>query len=282
VVSEKELNTPAVNTWCPGCGNFAIENGIKRAIAELGLDPSEVILVSGIGCHGKITNYVKANSFHTIHGRVPPSATGIYLSNHKMKVIGFSGDGDAYAIGIAHLIHTATRNLNFTYIVHNNKVFGLTTGQTTPTSEQGFKTKSTPFGKIEKEINPLQLALVSGATFVARVYSGEFEQLIDVFKKGIQHRGFAFIDVLQPCFTFFNTYQLYSQKVYKLEKEGHDTSDIQAAMAKTKETDKVPIGIFYQEKRPIYTESLPQISRTPLVKQDIKNINIKNLLKEFK
>jgi 2-oxoglutarate ferredoxin oxidoreductase subunit beta len=275
------FDTSATNSWCPGCGNFAILNGIKAVLADLKLDPSDVAVVSGIGCHGKIGNYIYTNSFHTIHGRVLPAATGIRLSNNNLKVIGFSGDGDAYAIGIAHLIHAATRNLDLTYIVHDNKVFGLTTGQTTPTSEQGFKTKSTPFGKIEKEINPLQLALVSGATFVARAYAGEYEHMIDIFKKAIKHKGFAFIDVLQPCFTFFNTYQLYSEKTYKLDST-HDTSDMNAAMVKAAEKDKIPIGVFYQEKRPIYIQSIPQVSKTPLVEQDIKNIKIKKLLGRFK
>lgn len=280
MVSEAELNTPAKNTWCPGCGNFAILNGIKKAVSQLGLDPSQVVVVAGIGCHGKISDYINVNSLHTIHGRTPPAATGIHLANHSLKVIGFSGDGDAYAIGIGHLIHAAIRNMNFTYIVHDNKVFGLTTGQTTPTSEQGFKTKSTPFGKIEKELNPLQLALVSGATFVARAYSGEFDHLIEVFKRGIQHQGFAFIDVLQPCFTFYNTYSIYSQKVYKLE--GHDSSDFNAAFDKAGETDRIPIGVFYQTKKPTYGEGLPQLSEKPLVKQDIGNISIIKLLEEFR
>ncbi len=280
MVSEADLNTPAKNTWCPGCGNFAILNGIKKAVSQLGLDPSQVVVVAGIGCHGKISDYINVNSLHTIHGRVPPAATGIHLANHSLKVIGFSGDGDAYAIGIGHLIHAAIRNMDFTYIVHDNKVFGLTTGQTTPTSEQGFKTKSTPFGKIDKELNPLQLALVSGATFVARAYSGEFDHLIEVFKRGIQHKGFAFIDVLQPCFTFYNTYSIYSQTVYKLE--GHDSSDFNAAFDKAGETDRIPIGVFYQTKKPTYGEGLPQLSEKPLVKQDIRNISITKLLEEFR
>jgi 2-oxoglutarate ferredoxin oxidoreductase subunit beta len=224
---------------------------------------------------------VKVNSFHTIHGRVCPTATGIHLGNHSLKVIGFSGDGDAYAIGVGHLVHAAAKNLNFTLIVHDNKVFGLTTGQTTPTSEQGFKTKSTPFGKIERELNPLQLALVSGATFVARAYSGEFEHLTDVLKQAIQHKGFAIVDVLQPCFTFYNTYGLYSQKVYKLD-SAHDHSDFDAAFKKAGETQKIPIGVFYQSKQPAYTDGVPQLSQKPLVSHTIKNISINTLLEEFR
>lgn len=281
MASETALSTPAKNTWCPGCGNFAILNGIKKAVSQLGIDPSGMVLVAGIGCHGKISDYVNVNSFHTIHGRVCPTATGIHLANPSLKVVGFSGDGDGYAIGVGHLVHAAAKNMGFALIVHDNKVFGLTTGQTTPTSEQGFRTKSTPFGKVEPELNPLEVALASGATFIARAYSGEFEHLVDVIKQALRHKGFALVDVLQPCFTFYNTYGLYSQKVYKLD-ASHDSSDADAALKLMRERERIPIGVFYQIKRPAYADGVPQLSGKPQSSRQVGGISINTLLKEFR
>jgi 2-oxoglutarate/2-oxoacid ferredoxin oxidoreductase subunit beta len=260
----KELETYAQNTWCPGCGNFGILASIKKALTDLeddGLDLNKVAIVSGIGCHAKIVDYVDVNTFYSIHGRVPPPMTGIKLANPDLTVIGHAGDGDAYGEGIEHLIFSAKRNLDMTFIVHNNRVYGLTTGQFTPTSPSGFKGRSTPKGSPEEPLNPIELMLTSGATFVARGYTRNMEHLQSLIKAAINHKGFSFIDVLQPCFTFFNTYDYYNERVYEFTRQDHDISDRKAALVKAgewayKEGEKIPIGIFYQAKKPTYEEKL--------------------------
>ena len=260
----KELGTYAQNTWCPGCGNFGILTSIKKALADLeddGLDLYKVAIVSGIGCHAKIVDYINVNSFYSIHGRVPPPMTGIKLSNPDLTVIGFAGDGDAYGEGIEHLIFSAKRNLDLTFIVHNNRVYGLTTGQFTPTSPPGFKGRSTPAGSPEDPLNPIELMLSSGATFVARGYTKNMKHLQSLIKAAVNHKGFSFIDVLQPCFTYFNTYDIYNEKVYEFDGKDHDASDKMAAIVKAEEWaygegDRIPIGIFYQVKKPTYEENL--------------------------
>jgi len=278
----KDLETGATNTWCPGCGNFGILQAFKEALVELGLSREQVVIVSGIGCHGKICNYVNVNSFHVIHGRVLPVLTGIKLSNPELVAVGFAGDGDAYSIGLGHLPHTIRRNIDLTYIVHNNMVFGLTTGQTTPTSPLGFKTRSTPFGSPEEPINPLTFALALGATFVARGFPGRLPHLKSLVKQAILHKGFALIDVLQPCVAFNNTWRFYNERVYELEKEGHDPSDWDAAYKKALEWgEKIPIGLFYREEKPTLRDRLPQLSGEPLVRRPLK-IKITKFLEEFR
>ena len=260
----KELGTYADNTWCPGCGNFSILTSIKKVLANLkddGLDLSRVAMVSGIGCHAKIVDYVDVNSFYSIHGRVPPAMTGIKLANPDLVVIGHSGDGDAYGEGVEHLVFSAKRNINMTYIIHNNRVYGLTTGQFTPTSPAGFKGRSTPLGSPEEPLNPIELMPSAGATFVARGFSGKINHLQDLMLAAINHKGFAFVDVLQPCFTFYNTYNFYQERVYELTEEAHDSADRAAAFEKAGEWtygegDRIPIGIFYQVEKPTYDETL--------------------------
>jgi len=260
----KKLGTYAQNTWCPGCGNFGILASIKKALTDLeedGLDLNKVAIASGIGCHAKIVDYINVNSFYSIHGRVPPPMTGIKLANPELTVIGFAGDGDAYGEGIEHLIFSAKRNLNLTFIVHNNRVYGLTTGQFTPTSPPGFKGRSTPKGSPEDPLNPIELMLASGATFVARAYTKNMKHLQSLIKAAVNHKGFSFIDVLQPCFTFFNTYDYYNERVYEFDEQDHDASDLNAAFVKAREWiygegDRIPIGIFYQVQKPTYEERL--------------------------
>lgn len=260
----KELGTYAQNTWCPGCGNFGILASIKKALTDLeedGIDLNKVAIVSGIGCHAKIVDYVNINSFYSIHGRVPPPMTGIKLANPDLTVIGFAGDGDAYGEGIEHLIFSAKRNLDLTFIVHNNRVYGLTTGQFTPTSPPGFKGRSTPKGSPEEPLNPIELMLSAGATFVARGYTRNMKHLQSLIKAAVNHKGFSFIDVLQPCFTFFNTYDYYNERVSEFSPNDHDASDKKAAFVKAEEWsygvgERIPIGIFYQVNKPTYEEKL--------------------------
>ncbi len=272
--SIKELGTYAENTWCPGCGNFGILTAVKKALVEAfegGLKAENVVMVSGIGCHAKIVDYVNVNSFYSLHGRVLPPATGISLSNPELTVICHAGDGDAYGEGIAHLIFTAKRNVDITLIVHDNRVYGLTTGQFTPTSPEGFKGRSTPKGSPERPINPLELVLSAGATFVARGYSGKIGHLKNLILEGVSHRGFSFIEVLQPCYTFFNTYSFYNERVYELEEGEGGTSDRNLAvnLARKWSYDSVdasiPIGIFYKEQRPTFQERI--LGDRPLLKR---------------
>ncbi len=255
-----DLNTNAVNTWCPGCGNFAILNAMKAvlgSLAEEGLPIENVALVSGIGCHAKIADYINVNSFYSLHGRVFPPATGIKLAKPQLTVIGHAGDGDAYGEGLEHLIFAAKRNVNMTAIIHNNRVYGLTTGQYTPTSPLGFKGRSTPSGTKELPINPLELMLASGATFLARGTSHGLELLKKIFKEAILHKGFSLVDVLQVCVTYYNMYEYYDKRVYELK--DHDTGDFNAAEKKIREWDynkdaKIALGVFYKKDAPTFEE----------------------------
>ena len=286
MVSVAELGTEKKITWCPGCGNFAILTALKRTISELDLEPEKVVVITGIGCHGKMGDYVRVNSFHTIHGRVLPIATGIKLANPELVVMGFAGDGDAYAIGIGHLPHAIRRNIDVVYVVHNNRIFGLTTGQATPTTPKGMRTRSTPYGVPERPLNPLIMALALGATFVARGFAGDVNHLTYLFKEAVKHRGFAFIDVIQPCVTFYNTYQYYRERVYRLEDEGHDPSDWEAAFQKAREEEltndeRVPIGIFYRAEEPTLLDEFPHLAGKPLVKMPL-TVDISKFLPEFR
>jgi len=284
MVTMQELATPSKNTWCPGCGNFGILMAMKRAIIQLELEREKVVSLTGIGCHGKMTNYIKVNSIHVIHGRVLPAATAIKLANRELTVIGFAGDGDAYNIGLGHLSHAARRNPDITYVVHNNLIYGLTTGQTSPTSKKGHKTKSTPRGVFETAVNPITQALASDASFVARGYAGDMHHLTELFKQAITFRGFALVDVLQPCVAWnrINTYGFYKERVYKLEETDHDPTDITQAYGRAMEwRQRIPIGIFYKVERAVYGENFPFLKGEPLVKQKLDDIDISRLLKEF-
>jgi len=284
MLTMKDFSTLAANTWCPGCGNFAILMTVKQALVDLGLRREEVVAVTGIGCHGKFTDYINVNGIHTIHGRVLPAATGIKLANHSLTVLGFAGDGDAFNIGLGHFVHAARRNVDMTYVIHDNLIYGLTTGQTSPTSKKGFVTKTSPRGSFENGVNPITQALTGDATFVARTFAGEPKHMTEVLKKAIQHEGFALVDVLQPCVTWnrVNTYQFYKERVYKLEDEGHDAGDFKSAYEKALEWgDRIPIGVFYQERRPPYRESFPVVKEGPLVGQPLE-AEVKKLLDEFR
>jgi len=281
MVTLKDLNTPRKNNWCPGCGNFGILTATKRALIRLGYEQNRVMLVSGIGCHGKIFNYININGFHGIHGRVLPLASGIKLVNPNLTVVGFAGDADQYDEGCGHFSHSVRRNIDLTLIVHDNMVLGLTTGQTTATSQKGFKTKSTPFGAISPALNPIAHAIVSNGTFVARGYVGEIEHLTNLMVEAIKHRGFSFIDVFQPCISFnkINTYEWFNQRVYKLEEEEYDYTNRQKALEKSMEWgDRIPIGIIYKEDRLSYHDNLPHIMDVPLTQEPIEDIDISSTI----
>src|SRR5713226_224583 len=198
----KDLKGKVDPDWCPGCGDFGVLSALKQAIAELGLRPHEVMTISGIGCSSNLPGYINTYGMHTLHGRALAVATGAALANHEMKVIVTGGDGDGFGIGGKHFLHTMRRNVDLTYIVMDNQIYGLTTGQTSPTSVKGMKTKSAPSGSVENPINPISLAIAAGATYVARGYTGQVKHLVELIKGGIQHRGFAVIDTFSPCVTF--------------------------------------------------------------------------------
>ena len=282
-VSMEDYNglTPA---WCPGCGNFGILSAVKKALVELNLSPHDVLLVSGIGQAGKLPHYMKGNVFNSLHGRPVPPAIGAKLANKELTVIAVSGDGDGYGEGGNHLIHAARRNHDITYLVHNNQIYGLTKGQTSPTSDIGFVTKTTPQGA-PPPVNPISLAIAAGATFVARAFAGDIDYLSSIIEQGINHRGFALIDILQPCVSFNhkNTYQWYRDRVYKMEEgKEYNSSDKVAAFKKAQEWgNHIPIGVFYRENKPVYESAFAALEKSTLVSQPIEPLKAEKLLDEF-
>ncbi len=254
------LILPTKNTWCPGCGNFGIQNVLREVISQN--DREKTVLVTGIGCHGKIADYFNVNSFYSLHGRAIPSAVGIKMGNEELQVICSVGDGDAYNEGIAHLIHAAKRNSNITVVVHNNRVFALTVKQATSTSPKEFVGSTTPKGGVEEPINPMDVMLSTGASFVARGYVGKPEQLTRIISEGVKHRGFSFIEVLQPCVAWLNTYESYNEKTYEMEEE---FLPLQEAREKAREWDynnggEIPLGVFYREEKPTIEEQVGEVS----------------------
>ncbi len=262
----KELGTENKVTWCPGCPNNGILLAAKQAIASLveekKICKEDVVGVTGIGCHAKIYDYLNVNGFYGLHGRVLPVCFGAKLGNPKLRVIGFGGDGDTYAEGVSHFVHSCRYNADMTMLVHNNQVFALTTGQATPTSEEGFENDVNPGGSYDRPLNPLLLALTSGASFVARGYALDVPHFKELIKEAIMHKGFSYVDILQPCVAFHDTREFFKKNVYKLEK--HDAGNFDDALEKAGEWNyslkgKVAVGVFYKEQRKVYEEQLPQL-----------------------
>lgn len=249
-------------TWCPGCGDWGIGAAIKQALVQLNFDPSSVGVVFDIGCSSNMSDFLNAYAIHSLHGRAIPSAIGMKLANHKLPVIVVGGDGGIYGEGGNHFLHACRGNHDITVIVHDNGVYGLTTGQAAPTASQGTKSKSTPLGTIETAINPLTLALTQGATFVANTLAGDVMHLISMIKEGINHEGFSLINILQPCVTFnkSHTYKYYAEHSYKLE-ESHDKSGLNLAISKSLEiaNERFPLGVLYQINKSPYHKKLPQL-----------------------
>jgi len=261
----KDFKGRADPDWCPGCGDFGVLHALKQAIAELGLYPNEVLTVSGIGCSSNLPGYINTYGMHTLHGRALAVATGAQLANHRLKVIVTGGDGDGYGIGGNHFLHTMRRNVDLTYIVMDNQVYGLTTGQVSPTSIKGMKTKSTPFGSVENQVNPIPLAIAGGATYVARGFTGQIRHLTELIKGGIQHRGFSLIDTFSPCVTFNkdNTHEFFKQRTRKLEDQAHDPTDFLHAMERGYEWgEEIPIGLFWKR------DDLPSLDQLEPVLED--------------
>ena len=259
--------------WCPGCGDFGVLKAVKMAAGKAGVASKDLVIVSGIGCSSNLPGYVHAYGVHSLHGRAVAVATGIKLANTDLKVVITGGDGDGYGIGIGHFIHAMRRNLDLTYVVMDNQIYGLTTGQASPTTMKEMRTKSTPRGNVELPINPIALALVSGATYIARGFSGEPNHMADLIAGGIRHKGFALIDTFSPCVTYnkLNTYPWFKKRVYKLEGEPtYDPGNSRAALEKSFEWgDRIPLGLFYRDDQPTYEDSEPAFRRGPLVHQPL-------------
>lgn len=251
-------------SWCPGCGNFAIYNALRAACAELELSPGNLVLVSGIGQAAKLPHYFKSHFFNGLHGRALSNATGIKVANPGLTVIAIGGDGDMYGEGGNHFLHTIRRNPDITNLVHNNMVYGLTKGQASPTSLKGIKTPVQPDGVLSEPLNPVALALVLGAGFVARAFCADIDQTKEIIKKAILHKGYALVDIFQPCVSFnkINTYQWFRSKTYYLP-EDHDTHHLQLALSRALETERLPLGIFYER-----TETLSFEEQLPAYKDD--------------
>lgn len=313
-----DYKTEVHNDWCPGCGDFGILNSIQMSLSDLKIPPHDVALFSGIGCSGKTPHFIHTYGIHTLHGRVLPFAQGAKLSNPNLKIIAVGGDGDGLGIGSGHFVNAGRRNVNMTYIIYNNGVYGLTKGQAAPTLKLGMKTKSLPQPNMNDSINPISLAIISGFTFIARGYSYDIKHLKDVIKKGILHNGLSYIDVLQPCPTYndINTKEWYQSyeidkedsskkipKIYKLDEENYNgfVSDeneiphkISLAIEKSREWEKrIPIGIFYQNDKAITYEErienrIENYLSNPPAKQIINDkegytiANIDNLLNKLK
>jgi len=276
--------------WCPGCGDFGVLASLKSALAELNIPVHQVVTISGIGCSSNLPGYINTYGMHTLHGRALAVATGVKMANHDLYVIITGGDGDGFGIGGNHFIHTMRRNVDLTYVAMDNQIYGLTTGQVSPTSRPGMKTKSTPFGNVEGPINPILLALSAGATYVARGFSGEPKHLTELIKNGIRHTGFSFIDVFSPCVTYNhdNTYPWFRDRVRKLESDSaYDPSDWQAATAKAQIWgDEIPIGLFYENKslpalhqlEPVLDEGGPLAQRNPRVPAEVARQFVEELM----
>jgi 2-oxoglutarate ferredoxin oxidoreductase subunit beta len=283
-MTERQLITDAKNTWCPGCGNFSLEYALRDVFHELekeGTPLEKIVLVTGIGCHAKMADYLEVNSFYAIHGRTIPVATGIKIARPDLTVVCCAGDGDAYAEGLDHLIFGAKRNIDITVIIHNNRVYGLTTGQYTPTSPLGFKGRSTPAGTLEYPFNPLELMLTSGATYIGRGYTKSLKLLRSLLKDAILHKGFSFVDVLQICATYYDVHDMYDKLVYELEEE--ENSTFNEVMEKVREWDynnKAPIGLgtYYRKHAPTFDERITVVKPSDQKREEI----IRRVLEEHR
>ena len=276
MITRKDFDSPTPPTWCTGCGNYGILNAIKMALAEQDIAPHQVVIFTGIGCGSKLPHYMKVSGFHTIHGRSLAVATGARLANHGLKIMTVHGDGDGYGMGLGHMMHAIRRNIGIVDVVQNNRVYGLTKGQYSPTSDLGMRTPTSPGGAIDRPVPPLPAALTMGATFVARGFPGELRHLVWLIGEALQHSGYALVDVLQPCVTFNrpSSYDFYNPRVYKLEETDHDVTDKTAAWERAYEWgERVPIGIFYRvEGVPTYEEQVSALKAGPLVKQPLEKL----------
>lgn len=266
-----DFKTAEKSWWCPGCGDFGVLAALQKSLVALDLTPEKLAIVAGIGCSGKIGNYVNGYNLHVVHGRVLPSAMGVKLANRDLTVICAGGDGDAYAIGMGHFMHALRRNVDITYLVMDNHIYGLTKGQYSPTSESGFKTKTTPAGNIEEPVHPLTTAVAGGATFVAQGFSSWQPQLAQLIQAGVKHPGFSLINIISPCVTYnkVNTYDWYKDVLTNLENDAaYDPTDRVQALTRLHETDELVTGIIYRDPNSVpYENHVAHLSPTPLAQQ---------------
>jgi 2-oxoglutarate ferredoxin oxidoreductase subunit beta len=275
----KDFKSHVKPTWCPGCGDFGVLASLYQAMARLQLDPARTVVVSGIGCSSRLPFFVRTYGFQTAHGRVLPVATGVKLANPDLTVIAVGGDGDGFSIGGNHLAHAVRRNPDITYVVMDNEVYGLTKGQTSPTSPLGLKTKSTPAGSSDAPVNPMAWVLASGVSYAARGFSGDPRGLTDLIVDGIQHPGFAFIQAMSPCPTFYNTFDLWRPKIEPLP-EDHDPGDRGQALAQGFRDDAIPVGVFYRQPRPTL-ESHTRVTNHPF-KEGAYEFDVRSLLETYR
>lgn len=255
--------------WCPGCGDYSLLSATTKALSKLGYKKEEVVIVSGIGCSSSFPHWTTAYGMHVVHGRALPTAIGLHLSNPNLKVIVVGGDGDGYGIGVGHFVHAARRNPDITYLVMNNQIYGLTLGQASPSSQVGHVTLTTPDGVNENPINPITLALGSGASFVARGFSGNNSQLQSIIEAALNHKGFSFVDTISPCVTFnkLNTFDWFRERMYDLQEKSHNYNSVTEAFNRGVEWgDKIPTGIFYKN-------NIPTLSDMDPVAKDIVPVN---------
>lgn len=283
-LNSSAFGTSHLPTWCPGCGDYGIWTALKEALVKLGIGPEDGLAIYGVGCHGNMYSWMHMYGFSGLHGRTLPVAQGVKMANHTLPVIVVSGDGDGLGEGGNHFLHAAKRNPDITVMLHDNQVYGLTTGQASPTAKPGFVTKSTPEGVVDAPINPLVFALAAGATFVARGFAGDTPGLISLMSQAIEHKGFALVDILQPCVTFdkIHTYQWYRQRLYTLASQGYTPDSKIKAMEKAMEWgDKIPYGLFYKEDKPTSESYEPALANGPLVKSAIDTEHLNDVLEEF-
>jgi 2-oxoglutarate ferredoxin oxidoreductase subunit beta len=269
--------------WCPGCGNFGILQSFKRAAVDLGLEPSRMLMVSGIGQAGKFPHYTMCNTFNGLHGRTLPVATAARLANHEMLTIAEAGDGDCYGEGGNHFMHAMRRNIDVNMFVHDNQVYGLTKGQASPTSDLGMKTKINPGGVTAEPLDPVALAVAMDCSFVARGYAGDQDQLVELMKAAINHKGFALLDILQPCVSFnkVNTYAWFKQRCYHLE-DSYDPADRLKAFERALEFgDRIPTGVLYTNERATYEETVPTLAGGPLIRQTMEPVDLEKAVALF-
>ena len=272
--------TPA---WCPGCGNFSILKTFKEAVVELGMEPHQFTIVSGIGQAAKLPHYLRCNTFNGLHGRSLPVATGLKLANHEMAVIAVAGDGDCYGEGGNHLLHAIRRNIGVKLFVHDNQIYGLTKGQASPTSTEGIRTKNQPLGVFSEQLNPMSLAIALDCSFVARGFAADPGHLKELIKEAMNHKGFSLVDILQPCVTFnkINTYEWYRQRVYHLEPEYNPEDRIEAFRRALEWGDRIPLGVLFKNNRLPYEKRISIIEDKPLVRQSFDISKVEATLKEF-
>ena len=256
--SPQDYKTDEHPIWCPGCGDFGVLASLYNSLAGLKINPKDLAVVSGIGCSGRTPGFIKSYGFHSVHGRVLPVALGVKLANPALQVIGVGGDGDGFAIGGGHIPHAARRNPDMLYLIMDNSTYGLTKGQYSPTSPTGFQAGSTPYGNIEQPLNPLAMLIAYGASFVGQGSSGKPRELTELITRAMEHKGFAFINVLSPCITFYNTYKVIPPRIAEVPKD-HDVTNRVKAFELALETEHVLLGTFYQVARPTFEDGVAQV-----------------------